>query len=449
VLSLGRTIREALRDGAADVLVCLAGAGGLQDVLGVLSPEDARAIYQVCREEVEQAATAAAMRKWTGVLLELWRDKPLRSEEENLYRDGLWMLALAGAHHAGAMPDGDFMTSLDGLLNLRRVLRPIRSADIFDRLIRTLAASDLGGATALAITAGSENSYAALQFFSEMMQGDADWGAQAAGVLLNEDFRRESTASEPLRDQTILSRFGGIFSLGPSLVTLGFEATGADAAALRHLIAVKCLGGERARETASDPAVRLFSGFTGAFSEALEALENSSALVELKHLLLGRYRGTSLVAEPVILPGGEAVLFRDVDENDWIWATAGGTEVPRGLKTTPRSDFKPAQPHVSYFSLGVCWPGIPFSLELIGTIAARAVLRHFARRLIGFSASRPDHLYTNFLAGRTTIEDTGYRLEVEIMPPPLSVVLRMAGIHNEVYHAPWIGREVWLRQTSE
>src|SRR5262249_42874803 len=110
---------------------------------------------------------------------------------------------------------------------------------------------------------------------------------------------------------------------------------------------------------------------------------------------------------------------------------------------------KPAQPHLAYFSLGACWPAIPFSLDLIGTIAARAVLRHFARRLIGFNASGPDHLYTNFLAGRTIIEDTVYRLEVEIMPPPLSVVLRMAGIHDEVYPASWIGREVWLRQTSE
>jgi len=110
---------------------------------------------------------------------------------------------------------------------------------------------------------------------------------------------------------------------------------------------------------------------------------------------------------------------------------------------------KPARSHLSYFSLGTYWPGIPFSLELLGTIAARAVLRHLARRLIGFKSSGPNHLYTNFLAGRTTIEDTGFRLEVEIMPPPLAVVLRMAGIHNEVYPAHWIGREVWLRQTSD
>jgi hypothetical protein len=463
-LSPGRAIREALRNNAAEVLVHLAGAGGLHDVLGVLSPGDARAMYQDWRGTADDSNPTSGVRKWTAILLELWRDKPLRSEQENLFRDGLWMAALAGACNPGAKHDRDFVAALDGLLELRSVLGTIRSATALDDLIRKLAGSNVGEAAALAASAGAKNPYEPLRFFAQMMQGDADWAQQAAGILLSEDFRRRNTSPEPIRGQTILSRFGGILRLGPSLAALGFDEPGADAAIFRHLIAVKCLGGVRARETASDAAVRLFSGCAAPIPEALGALERSDALLKIQNSILARYRGASLMAEPVMLPGGDAVLFRDVLENEWVWAAPAGERAmqnaltsiravagaePEVVTADPAQPPKPAQPHVTYFSLGACWPTISLSLDLVGTIAARAVLRHFAGRLIGFNASGPDHLYTNFLAGRTTLDDTGYRLDVEITPPPLSVVLRMAGIHEEVYSAPWIEREVWLRQTSE
>ena len=463
-LSPGHAVREAFRNDAADVLVYLARSGGLHDVLAVLSPGDARAIYEDWRGPADDGATIAGISKWTAILLELWRDKPLRSEQENLFRDGLWMAALAGTRNSGATRDRDFVTALDGLLELRRVLGTIRSAIVLDDLIRKLARSEIGEAEGLAAAAGAENPYEPLRFFAQAMQGDADWAQQAAGILLSEDFRRRNTSPEPVRGQTILSRFGGIFRLGPSLAALGFDEPGAAAAIFRHLIAVKCLGGARARETASDAAVRLFSGCAAPFPEALEGLESGDALLKIQNSILARYRGTSLLAEPVMLPGGDAVLLRDVLENDWVWAAPAGESTvhdaltsiraatgaePEVVAADPARPSKPAQPHVAYFSLGACWPAISLSVDLIGTVAARAVFRHFARRLIGFNASGPDHLYTNFLAGRTTLDDTGYRLDVGIMPPPLSVVLRMAGIHEEVYSAPWIERDVWLRQTSE
>jgi len=503
-LPVSRAIREALcRDPAHGVgaLADLAANGGLRDAVSVLTPADAGAVYHTCRPSSGGGGTNAGTRKWAAVLLESWNDQPL-SADGNPFRDALWLFAQTISRHPGAALDPDLAAALDGLLELRAVLASIGSAPAVDRLIRSIAQSDSGAA---AFAAG--DSSGALRFFAILMQGDADWGADAAGVLLSEDFRRKAASAKPFAGQSILSPFGGIFRLGPSFAASGFAAAGEAPAALRHLLSVKCLGSARAPATAADPAVRRFSGCEAAFPVALESLLSNADLKERLAALLRRlvktyrYEGSCLLAETITLPEGSALLFRDVIGNEWIWTSAwndglidpavsritsltgieprvlivgsqlrasptcGARIIPlekidaaeldglaREFRTTPERLsrlLRPAERDAGYFSLGRLWPAFEGAFDMVSTLEARAVLRHFARRLIGFDSASPEHLYANFLAGRSLLRDTGERIEVELLPPPLSVVLRMAGIQEETYSAPWIGREICLQRASE
>ncbi len=507
-LSHSRAIAETLsRDPATAgaVLLHLASVRGLREILEVLTPADAAAIYHAALAPPADPAAGGAS-KWAGTLLELWNDKPLLADGDNPFRDGLWLAALAGSRSPEALRDSDFSAALDGFLHLRRVLAQVRSASVLDALIRGLAARGTDAVdelSALAAKAGADDPAAALRFFAAFMQGDADLGAQAAGVLLSDEYLRRSAAN-PVCGQTVLSRFAGIFRLGASFLAAGCESAIAEPV-LRRLIAIQCLGAARAAETESDPATRLFSGSDAPLPAALAGLRDTVdpgeiQLALLRHLVeSGRADGRCLVADPIASHG--AILFRDLLRNDWLWAApltedpaavirqslarissllgagpqililAGGLSdlVVEGTQVTTSETLasapadlaaafsakperlarllKSAWPDFNYFSLAAWHPGAP-SFDLACTLAARAVMRHFSRRLIGFDTAGPEHLYTNFLAGRGTLLDTGDRIEVALPAPPLSVILRMAGIDNEVYPAPWIGREVWL-QISE
>jgi hypothetical protein len=85
------------------------------------------------------------------------------------------------------------------------------------------------------------------------------------------------------------------------------------------------------------------------------------------------------------------------------------------------------------------------ALDLTWSLVARAVLRHFAGRLIGFESSGPEHLYQNFLSGVSTVRTTGERIEVQLPQSPLAVILRLSGVWKQTYALPWLdGKEICL-----
>ena len=77
-------------------------------------------------------------------------------------------------------------------------------------------------------------------------------------------------------------------------------------------------------------------------------------------------------------------------------------------------------------------------LDLSWSLIARAVLRAFARRLIGFDQSSGQYLYDNFLAGTSTIFMQQDLLEVSLPCSPLHIILRMAGVDGQTYRIPWL-----------
>jgi hypothetical protein len=86
------------------------------------------------------------------------------------------------------------------------------------------------------------------------------------------------------------------------------------------------------------------------------------------------------------------------------------------------------------------WPDIalaaPGRHEL--TMAAAAVIRNFARQLPGLGKSSFEYLWRNVFSGGSVITLVPGLVLVELGPPPLQIVLRMAGLDGVCFNPPWL-----------
>ncbi len=331
---------------AADVIVHLASQRNLDVVLAVLTEKDASLIFDSCFESVPAAPAAAGLDKWAAILLECCVSEPLflLSPGDGYSCDALRLFARAVLREPAAMANEQLRGAIIGLLELRRLLSLIRSPLILESLIQKAAVGEIDAAIDLAIRSGSLDPTDALRFFADRMLGDVDWGREAAAVLLNGNLpaRVVSTASVP-KGEPVLSPFAGIFLLGPSFLNLrcgqlaelaaeANENPSALTAILRHLIAVKCLGSERASDAAGDTAVCLLSGFSGpSFFSSLASTEmnqlNVNAIRESHWQTLRQSERISdrcILAELVSLHGRERLVLRDLVGNEWL----GVAELP-------------------------------------------------------------------------------------------------------------------------
>jgi hypothetical protein len=512
-LSASRAICEALTaqpDHIGPALVSLIAIRGLQQVLSRLTENDARDIFEAWRNALQPFSSATGESAWVGRLLQVWSETPFREtnagSEYHPFRDGLWWAALAVQRHSGEEASRALLEAVRNLLDLRYVLSIL---DIGSRgeVIRCLARGDVDSATTMAVRQGAYDPSATLEFYRRNMQGDQDWAREAQGVLLGEqEYLRKAAAAKVIaHGPAIPSPHAGVFRLGPSFLASGCHNALTDldedqAAVVRHLVAVKCLGRDRAIRAAGDSALRLFSGFGGAgFVDALGSPALTGRGWPATEL------GSCWLLDTVEVPFfGQAIFLRNVWEDAWVWASFYGptyadwedvveraVSCASGLSDTSspvlllraeqatsvkgvismnrdpgtidqlarEMQFPPRQfqrglrsiaKDVSYFSLGEAFPEIPAELDLAATLLARAVLKHFARRLVGFDNSSADHLYRSFLAGLGFVRDTGERMEVELPQPPLSIILSMAGMLEEIYTLPWIeGREICLLRSPE
>ncbi|MFZ0321981.1 MAG: hypothetical protein WAL56_22840 [Candidatus Sulfotelmatobacter sp.] len=342
ILSVSQAIRTAvLRQTplAADVVLHLFFLNRLEDVLLKLTTHDAQSIYEACFANASAGSPGGAD-KWIGILLELWNQSPLQyaSREDNRFHDSLRLFARTASRFLNALGNLQFKRALDRLLELGCILSAIHSARDLDSLIENLALGNLKNATDLARHAGVSNPSAALSFFAQQMNGDAHWAGQAASIISSGNIQRKFlNAANILEGESLLSLFGGVFMLGPSLLQMRLgELTEAAsercanpenaASLLRHLVCVKCLGRARALDSASDPAVRLFSGLTSAsFSSALENLNtselNSDAATKIfLHSLRDQERvGPECIFVEIIEHSDrEILLVRDLAHNQWL-----------------------------------------------------------------------------------------------------------------------------------
>jgi hypothetical protein len=541
-LSMSRAIREAmLREPGHTIatILCLGSQQRLEGVLCELKENDAQNIYEACFDD-PGSTESGQQRQWSGRILELWNEAPLRpfSAEENLFRDGLRLLARVATRYSEAANNSDVRVALDGLLEVRRVLDTVRSPSALDRLLRSLAESDLQTAVELTFKDGAANAREGLAFFARMIEGDLHWATQAAGTLMSGTHVEMGSAARRIYNgESFLTLFGGIFLLGPSLLELDIEEISSAAAQngdpsglvvqiVRHLICIKCLGRSRAEDSMGDASMRLFSGFEkpSAITVLHDLRVKEAAIARIRQTFVdnlakkNRSQGCWLLAETVSLPDSEtqALLVRDVQQDEWLFVTTvsgapskleeglgkalrlvcqatgtnsqvlllsgsfsgsansnslqnnadrvisfdrqdqcGCTALAEELKMS-RERFcrltRPVDQDLAYFSLSGLWPKVALNpaLDLILSVVARAALKHFAGRLMGFEASSPEYLYKNFLAGTGTVRVVLEGLQIELPRSPLSLVLRLAGMQRQSYALPWQeGREICLLPPQE
>ena len=75
--------------------------------------------------------------------------------------------------------------------------------------------------------------------------------------------------------------------------------------------------------------------------------------------------------------------------------------------------------------------------ELTFAVAARALLRNFSGRLMGFSQSGVEYLFHNFLDFHASVLTESGQSIVRLSRPPLHVVLSLAGMNRQSYSLNW------------
>ncbi len=518
---------------AAEVLALLATEGRLEDILGAVSELDAARIYRSCFSECE-ATSAARERLWTGRLLELSGGIALgRVNTTNISaHDQLRLFAFTKVWFIDEQLDGSLRGAIDGLLELRRILSGMRSHESQQTFVRAVTAGDHESAIRILRYSGLDTSSEELDFVRRAAGGD-EWAQRVAAVFAP---KQVSDSAANALQQSFLTTLGGIFLLGPSFVELKIEeaiyaairtCTRPEQAAplMRHFLAIKCMGRQRASDAIADPGLKFFAGFDHVRSPAelssLAAQANSEAAVQVLAETLadeGRISAECLMADLVSLPAsnGEAIIVRDAARDEWIHASVLPNdraaieatlerslqfsrqvlgELPRtlllggslaGLCESPKlQEFagrvlvlpignkaaiadiaeetgiqpnrllrasEPVEGELEQFSLRGLLPDleVPSACDLEWSLVARAVLKNFARRLIGFEASSPDYLFRNFLAGMSSVRSVPGKLEVQLPSSPLSVVLRLSGAYAQTCTLPWLKeKEICLRAPSD
>lgn len=131
-------------------------------------------------------------------------------------------------------------------------------------------------------------------------------------------------------------------------------------------------------------------------------------------------------------------------EEEWPHVFAGeGVELPQHL-TEMLGQYllrrRPAAAELSYFSLMDSDPCViaDESFDLFWSLAARALMKEFAARLMNFGWSSAEYLSRNFLEGMSTVQVESGRVDVRLARSPLHIMLRIAGMDEQSYTVPWL-----------
>jgi hypothetical protein len=172
-------------------------------------------------------------------------------------------------------------------------------------------------------------------------------------------------------------------------------------------------------------------------------LENLSDLDEFENFYKGPirrvWRGPILLPDAISHQAGMA--GEDGDDAITLWTR--GQALPQEVQATFVRYLKrihPASKDLGYLSLSARQQTLSGNrdVDLAWSLIARALMRTFARRLMGFDQSSMPYLYQNFLAGTSTVHLQQDLVEVQLPCSPLHTILRMAGVHGQSYTLPWL-----------
>jgi hypothetical protein len=307
--------------------------------------------------------------------------------------------------------------------------------------------------------------------------GESDWLKRLARILSP----APETASSPAGSHG-LTHCAGLFLLLPGWLDIGLDEllashapTEQQAAVWRYWLALKCLGSPRLPLSRRDPALLAAVGLDSPPTQD-EMASAATSLTSTPGLLVGLQRafllalakndridGRSLSVEACALPDGEPLqVLHDLRLDFWLAMIHLGQPLPAALAwlgsvfgyppemawdetTPPPADLverhpgylrssKAADPDLAYFHL----PGLPAQVDDLWTLMARAVLRVFALRLMGFAWSSPEYLFTRFLEGPGSLRRMPGGWWVELPLAPLHTVLHLSGLREQPLHLPWL-----------
>lgn len=484
-------LREALvrePETAWDALGQLHAAGRLERVLAVLTARDVQRVLDVLLPStggrISRSGVAAVLEVWHAARLVY---SPALHTAHNALR---LVAALADRHAQSDRPPREAVERVLALAGALRAIEPD------DHLIDRLAIGDQALWAALERTAGPGLPPDAAADAPAAARDDG-WLWDVARTARPAGAARPRTVSPD--GEVFSTPFASVFLLWPSLLDLelpalldrlapGDEQADDPRPALRLLISALGFGLARRAEALADPAVRLAAG---AADEPLDPglLVDAPGLpLALLEVLTyqGRIDGTCLLAD-LILPHRLLVL-RDPRQEMWVWVARAGDLVPalaQGIAAVQAATGQPETillPGLSLAgllddtALAAYVPGVtvhrgpdsalpgnlhaglarlrtyarPPEDELPTYVAAgerfdpvlillaRAGLKLFARKLLGFEWSSPEYLYQNFLAGRGFVTRYADHLRVELPPVPLRLVLGMTGVNGQRLFLPWL-----------
>jgi hypothetical protein len=402
----GAAIAEAVvrSDDATEILLRLQEQGVLEAVLIVLSTRDAQRLGD--RVLPRAGVGRAVSTRWVARALAIWNGIALSRGDGDDARDALRLFVAAKSEWPGGSAEDDVQLRevLDGLLELRRALALFDSGERALAYLRAVISRDEKSAAALAPDALWTLANVT-GFVRSASCGDAAWAQCVVSVLAP-----PAIAQQKSDESSFLSELGGIFHLATAFVDLGIdEALRAAAQAcdeplraepvLRYLLAMRCMGRERAALSVGDPAIAVFAN-----------LQRAPSLADLAEIQIRADAGAAL----------RIVLER------WTESTGGSPD--EGL----------SDGLADYFFVGSVFPDLQLEAERERAWAQMAAmaLRKFARRLPGFAKSSPDYLFRNFLSGTCQLRVAADRIEIRMGQSPLAVVLRMAGAYQTVT-LPW------------
>jgi hypothetical protein len=153
-----------------------------------------------------------------------------------------------------------------------------------------------------------------------------------------------------------------------------------------------------------------------------------------------RRLGDPVIRDLLLIPPGVSVGAL----NDWQ-ARVGAEHIEQFLgvladwqrRQERAVDQPPHEDDLAHLALPECLK-FSASLDLALSAAAQHVLRAFACRLPGFTASRLPYLASNFLEFAASIEDEPARRVVRVGSPPLRLVLSMTGMMRQTYRVSWL-----------
>lgn len=275
-------------------------------------------------------------------------------------------------------------------------------------------------------------------------------------------------SENPVGDEPLYTRFGGMFLLLPLLeefpwteATAGWPDFGDIPAArmVKYLTMIGALGQPRNPGAATDAALRLALGIEGGLESTLVAAWArsipSAELRRFRQVWLNRLLAHGKILMEEVALANHSRMALAIDQRRGIWIGAAARQSVAGMRAE-LSEISEEEPvwlsegvpaklaeEIAYASLSPAF-ALPALFRRLTMLTAQNLLREFAWRVPGFSKSSLPHLFENFLNFPATVQQEEERYLVHMQNPPLHLVLSLTGMNRKQFRLEATGGKEWL-----